>query len=256
MPETDPFRVVLGLIGNDSDVLVEVANTTGLQFDLQLTEREGGAHKTRVRALLPRIVNAYGLLGGQEKLAVARAGARAFCRLLPGSAARLDQALGAVGWELRDGDLVVGAPDIREMFFPKDSPWDAYVVLRAVFAEARASLTILDAYCDHTVFGMLASREVAGLGVRILCSRHATAVAAEATRFMAQHPGVTIEVRETRDFHDRFIVVDGTACIHVGASIKDAGKTAFMISRVEDRENRDAILTALERTWTSAPPAA
>lgn len=252
MAETDPFRVVLGLIGNDSDVLVQVANAMGLRFDLQLTEREAGAHKTRVRALLPRIVNAYGALGTQEKLAVARAGAGEFCRLIPGSAAHLQDALATVGWELRDGDLVVGTPDIREMFFPKGSPWDAYVVLRDVFAEAKAVLTIVDGYCDQTVFGMLASRDVAGLSVRILCSRYATAVAAEAKPFVAQRPGVTIEVREAKDFHDRFVVIDGAACVHVGASIKDAGKTAFMISRVEDQENREAILAAIDRSWTNA----
>ena len=38
----------------------------------------------------------------------------------------------------------------------------------------------------------------------------------------AQRPGVTIEVRRTKDFHDRFIVVDGKTCVQVGASIKDA----------------------------------
>jgi hypothetical protein len=256
MPETDPFRVVLGLIDNDSDVLVQVANASGLQFDLQLTEREAGAHKTRVRALLPRIANAFAGLGPQEKLAVARAAASEFCRLIPASAAHLQEALATVGWELRDGDLVVGTPDIREMFFPKGSPWDAYVVLRDVFVEARALLTIVDAYCDQTVFGMLASREVAGLSVRILCSRYARAVAEEARAFAAQHPGVTIEVREARDFHDRFVVIDGGACVHVGASIKDAGKTAFMISRVEDQDNREAILAAIDRSWASATPIA
>ena len=256
MAETDPFRVVLGLIGNDSDALVQVANVTGLQFDLQLTEREAGAHKTRVRALLPRIVNAYDALAVQEKLAVARAGVSEFCRLIPGSAAHLQEALATVGWELRDGNLVVGTPEIREMFFPKGSPWDAYVVLRDVFAEARAMLTIVDAYCDQAVFGMLASREVTGLSVRILCSSYARAVAAEARPFVAQHPGVTIEVREARDFHDRFVVIDGAACVHVGASIKDAGRTAFMISRVEDQENREAILAAIDRSWTSATPIA
>lgn len=253
MAETDPFRVVLGLIGNDSDVLVQIANATGLQFNLELTEREGGAHKTRVRALLPRIVKAYDSLGPEDRLAVAGAAASGFCKLMPGAGPdRLQQALAGVGWELRDGTLVVGTPDIREMFFPRSSQWDAYVVLRDLFAEARHLLTIVDRYCDKKVFGLLASRDPAGLSVRILCFEYATTVAAEARPFMAQHSGVTIEVREARDFHDRFVVCDDLACVHVGASIKDAGKTAFMISRVEHEGIRQAIFAAIEGSWTDA----
>jgi hypothetical protein len=92
------------------------------------------------------------------------------------------------------------------------------------------------------------------LRVRILCSRYAPAVAAEAQLFVAQHSGAVIEVRQTKDFHDRFIVIDGQSCVHVGASIKDAGKTAFMISRVEDQQNRDNLLAAIDTSWNAAIP--
>ena len=66
---------------------------------------------------------------------------------------------------------------------------------------------------------------------------------------MEQYPDVTIQVRTTTDFHDRFIVLDGTVCVHVGASIKDAGKRACMVSRIEDPTNRDAMLGQLNGSW-------
>ena len=66
---------------------------------------------------------------------------------------------------------------------------------------------------------------------------------------MGQYPDVTIHVRTTTDFHDRFIVLDGTVCVHVGASIKDAGKRACMVSRIEDSGNRDAMLRQLNESW-------
>ena len=67
--------------------------------------------------------------------------------------------------------------------------------------------------------------------------------------FMGQYPNVTVHVRTTTDFHDRFIVLDGTVCVHVGASIKDAGKRACMVSRIEDVANRDAMLRQLDESW-------
>ena len=78
-----------------------------------------------------------------------------------------------------------------------------------------------------------------------------TAVAAGARAFIEQHPGVTVEVRSTTDFHDRFIVLDRSVCVHVGASIKDAGKKAFMVSRIEDPSNREAMLRQLDESWAN-----
>lgn len=249
--EFDPFRVIVGLV-EESDTLVRIANAAGLRFDLTLTEREAGAHKTRVRALLPRIVAAYESLNDAARLVAARAAAAELSSVAATWRDRVFEALARVGWELRDQELVVVAPEVREMFFPRGSQWDAYVVLRDVLAEAKADLVIVDAYCDGSIFAMLAGRDLAKLAVRILCSQYAKAVAAEAKAFVAQHPGVSVEVRQTKDFHDRFIVVDGVACVHVGASIKDAGKTAFMVSRVEDEENRDVLLASIMKSWGAA----
>ena len=141
------------------------------------------------------------------------------------------------------------SPETREVFFPKGSPWDAFVVLRNLFTEAKQSITIVDAYCDKTVFQLLQGCSMDALRLRVLCGRHAGAVAAEAGVFMKQYPNVAVQVRTTADFHDRFIVLDETVCVHVGASIKDAGKRACMVSRIEDGGNRDAMLRQLNESW-------
>ena len=119
-----------------------------------------------------------------------------------------------------------------------------------MFQQATRSITIVDAYADGTIFRLLAPPAQGALRVEILCSRYGMAVAAEAKRFVAQFPTVAIEVRSsTREFHDRFIIVDQRDCVHVGASIKDAGSTAFMISKVEDEANRLALLTSVNAAW-------
>jgi hypothetical protein len=250
----DPFRIIIGVLATrgDSDLLVGVVNAAGLCVDLRMAEQENHSHKTRIRALLPRILAAYDELGDQARLAAANVAFRNFGPAYPDTRARAVEALSLAGWQVRGDELAVGSPDLREMFFPKGSPWDAHVALRGVFNEAQDSLMIVDPYTDGTVFQMLVARALSGLTVRVLCGIFASAVAAEARTFMAQHSGVRVEVRQGRDFHDRFIVIDDRSCVHVGASIKDAGKTAFMVSRVEDKENRLAILDAIRASWASA----
>ena len=39
-----------------------------------------------------------------------------------------------------------------------------------------------------------------------------------------------------KDFHDRFLVIDKTEVYHIGASIKDAGKKSFGITKIEDKD--------------------
>ena len=139
------------------------------------------------------------------------------------------------------------------MFFPKGSQWDAFVVIRDVFHRAQQSITIVDPYANGTIFQLLARDGGVPLRVRVLCSKYAAAVAAEATTFSAQHPGTTVEVRSTRkEFHDRFIMVDEDEYVHLGASIKDAGNTAFMISAIEDETNKVALVSAFNNAWEAA----
>lgn len=47
-------------------------------------------------------------------------------------------------------------------------------------------------------------------------------------------------------FHDRFLIVDETTAYHIGASLKDAGKKCFGITRIEDIGIASDILQRLE----------
>lgn len=250
----DPFRALLGvLVGmTNSDKLINAISTSGLRFSMALSKEEAYSHQTRVRAFQPRILDSYDLLDDQSKLAVADAVLTTLIQNKDSILTRVTEILQRIGWAIHDDKLVVTTPELREMFFPKGSPWDAFVVLRDLFAEAQTELIIVDSYCDGTVFQMLKNTSQTSFRIKILCSQYASSVAAEARTFISQYPTVIVEVRKTRDFHDRFVVIDEKSCVHIGASIKDAGKTAFMISRIEDQKNRADLLININTSWTAA----
>ena len=64
--------------------------------------------------------------------------------------------------------------------------------------------------------------------------------------FNQQYPALSVDY--TEEFHDRFLIIDGTLAYHVGASLKDAGKKCFAINRIEDRENIIDILNRIKKT--------
>lgn len=68
--------------------------------------------------------------------------------------------------------------------------------------------------------------------------------------FNSQYP--LLEVRYTKVFHDRFLILDKKNVYHIGASLKDAGKKCFGISLIEDDGIVRDILQRLE-IETEAP---
>ena len=68
----------------------------------------------------------------------------------------------------------------------------------------------------------------------ILTSPNTTISKLDVTKFNKQYP--TLKVSTTNNFHDRFILIDGTALYHCGASLKDLGKKCFAINKIEDNK--------------------
>ena len=46
-----------------------------------------------------------------------------------------------------------------------------------------------------------------------------------------------IEIKEFKNSHDRFLVIDDKEIFHIGASLKDLGKKVFAFSKIEDLNN-------------------
>ena len=250
--ELDPWRVILAcLFETDSYEIPNVIDVAGLAVDWQLTERDDYSHKYRKAAYRPRIIKAYESLKGDDQLRVAFI----ICEILAhwGRADQLDAGLQRIGWRIDRGVLVPANETVRELFFPQDSQHDAYVHIREIICHASQSLRIIDPYIDGTVFTILGDVQEP-LKVELLGSKLPTDFVLESKRFHQQHPQMLIETRRSRDFHDRFIVIDDTACWHIGCSIKDAGNRAFMMSAIEDSRNAAALLDMLHSTWEGATP--
>jgi len=62
-------------------------------------------------------------------------------------------------------------------------------------------------------------------------------------RFNAQY-GNSLAVRESTRFHDRFLIIDKSTLIHVGASFNHLGKKCFAFSSL-DKSNIPDILAKI-----------
>ena len=239
----------------DSDLVENAIANTGVHIDwYPMSAKESYSHSTRIRALRRDIKTSYNQLDQRNKGLFARIVAKTI--LQSGYAYEwhdtLVERLADIGWEISaSGELTTREALIGERFFPPNSEYDAYVTIREVLDGARYKIVLVDAYIGSSLLLTLKSLTVSSIVVEVLTVKRNLKqdFSLELAAFKKQMPHISIAVRTSSDFHDRFIIIDDSEFYHVGASIKDAGNRAFMISRIKDPPNIEGVREVIVESW-------
>lgn len=242
MSQLDPIPVFLSvMLGSaDSDGVLELVTTAGLSIDLSLSSKDGYSHRTRLRALAPRIQRAVNELPYRDRLRVAATWAHELPDKLGARATEaLAGRLRTIGWELAGSRLVPSSQGVRELFFQKGETHTAWSEIRGIVKTARQRLIVIDGFLDDSLFDLLKLLSPSGpVAVTILTREeklrsNVRDLDKQLSTFGEQYSHVHVDLYDfAESVHDRFLVVDDRY-YHLGASIKDAGKRIFMISEIE-----------------------
>lgn len=252
-----PISVVLYEI-KDSDFVQDAVETTGVRIDWHpFSQGDAYSHTTRIRALRGDIQRAYQGMEPGERGLFTQIVVKALLRRRDREELHrtLNERLADIGWNVTDdGVLVTQDALVSEQFFPPNSEYDAYVAIRDILSRTQDSIFVVDGYVGTSLLMTLKWLAVSPISVRLLTGERSVKqdFGVELAAFRKQVPQVDIEVRTSSAFHDRFVVIDGTEVYHVGASLKDAGRRAFMISRIESAEIASATQDTIEAAWASA----
>ena len=119
-------------------------------------------------------------------------------------------------------------PPVEGVFF-EGQIFDAYKLAVDLVRSAKESLVLIDNYVDESVLTLLTKRK-ADVNAMIYTQRITPQFRLDWERHNAQYP--PIEVKEIRNVHDRFLIIDQAEVYHIGASLKDLGKKLFAFSRL------------------------
>ncbi|MDK2939905.1 MAG: hypothetical protein PWQ51_2070 [Methanolobus sp.] len=108
--------------------------------------------------------------------------------------------------------------------------FDAYNFVADLIRTAQSSITIIDNYVDDTVLTHLTKRND-GVAVTIFTKTMSKQLALDLKKFNSQYP--PIDIREFKNSHDRFMIIDDKTVYHFGASLKDLGKKWFAFSKMD-----------------------
>lgn len=109
--------------------------------------------------------------------------------------------------------------------------------------KAKEEIVLIDGYVDVGTLNLLAKKNE-NTAVMIYTLKRTKLSQGDVDNFNSQYP--LLEVRYTNVFHDRFLILDKKNAYHIGASLKDAGKKCFGITRIEDAGIVRDILQRLE----------
>jgi hypothetical protein len=117
-----------------------------------------------------------------------------------------------------------GRSEIGSAYAPGEV-YKFFADLKSVIDQAERDVVVVDPYFNGEAFDAYLSSARTGLNIRILADRYSKDINLYVTKHAAEF-GSDIELRASKELHDRIVFVDDDQAWIMGGSIKDAGKKA------------------------------
>ncbi|WP_156299560.1 ORF6N domain-containing protein [Streptobacillus canis] len=129
--------------------------------------------------------------------------------------------------------------EVKQKLFFNGQIYDAFSFIVEIIQKASKEIILIDNYVDINTLNILCKKNN-GVNINVYTSGKGNLTIKDINKFNTQYP--TLAVKTNTDFHDRFLILDNTAVYHIGASIKDAGKKSFGITKIEDKDMIESLL--------------
>ena len=128
-------------------------------------------------------------------------------------------------------NYIASNTEVKQKIFFDGQIYDAFSFIADLSGKAQSKMILIDNYVDVNTLNILCKKN-SGVDVLIATSGKGNLTTKDINKFNAQYP--SLSVKTTTDFHDRFLIIDDKEGYFIGASIKDAGKKSFAITKIED----------------------
>ena len=121
--------------------------------------------------------------------------------------------------------------------------FDAFEQMKKFVRMAKTELIVIDPYFSDSVLPLIAQKRQGVAVIVVKSSRNRILHTADVAAFNAQYAN-SLTVKTSDKFHDRFLIIDNSILIHVGASLNYLGKRCFAFSAL-DKSNIPDILAKI-----------
>ncbi len=148
-------------------------------------------------------------------------------------------------------DLELDVPSDIEVSFGAGDVYDFFNALNKVISTAEETIFIIDPYLDESVFDHYLNSRQKNVSVRLLVNNKAENLIPAYKKYNVQH-GDILQIKRSKELHDRIIFIDNYVCWLVGQSLKDAAKAkpTYLVQLPPDVVSEK--LSNYEKIWVSA----
>ena len=136
-------------------------------------------------------------------------------------------------------DYIATTKEVKQKIFLNGQIYDAFSLMVEIVEKAEKELILIDNYVDVNTLNIL-SKKKDGVNVLIVTSGNGNLTDKDVAKFNSQYPKLAVKI--SKDFHDRFFIIDRNEVYHIGASIKDAGKKSFGITKLDVEDLTKSLL--------------
>lgn len=108
--------------------------------------------------------------------------------------------------------------------------FDAHNFVSDLIRSAKKSIVLIDNYVNDTTLTLFSKNQK--VDVTIHTHTITKALKLDLEKYNNQYKKISLKT--TKDFHDRFLIIDDKEVYHIGASLKDLGKKVFAFSKMEN----------------------
>ena len=108
--------------------------------------------------------------------------------------------------------------------------FDAYKFISDLIKTAKKSIILIDNYIDDSVLTLF-SKQKKNIDISIYTKNISNQLKLDLNKYNSQYKPIFI--KEFKNSHDRFMIIDSKDIYHLGASLKDLGKKWFAFSKFE-----------------------
>ena len=136
-------------------------------------------------------------------------------------------------------DYIATTKEVKQKIFFNGQIYDAFSLMVELVEKVGTELILIDNYVDINTLNIL-SKKKDGVNVLIVTSGNGNLTDKDVAKFNSQYPKLAVKI--SNDFHDRFFIIDRNEVYHIGASIKDAGKKSFGITKLDVEDLTKSLL--------------
>ena len=119
--------------------------------------------------------------------------------------------------------------DIKQGIFFDGQIFDAYVFVSDLIKSAKKTIILIDNYIDESILTLFSKNQ--SINITIYTQSISKQLKLDIEKYNKQYNNLQVKI--TKKYHDRFMIINDKIVYHIGASLKDLGNKTFAFSKID-----------------------